>query len=140
MEDVSDADYLRSLFNTKDNPMRFEEKLEGEPRRFRCNDDLVPSLERDSMLAGELLQQGAQGPSFAPFCLLEPTADPSNRLQKLLAIEKFLVGLQTLDDNLGLAIDGEHSRFAGLLQPANIILGVSLELAQRVNVAQVHNS
>ena len=92
------------------------------------------------MLAGKLLQQGAHGPSFAPSCLFEPTADPSNRLKKLLAIEKFLVGLRALDDNLGLAIDGEHSRFAGLLQPANVVLGVSLELAQRVNVAQVHDS
>ena len=89
------------------------------------------------MFVGQLLKEISHRPAFAAVCLFDPAADAAYRFEELLVIKEFLVGLCALDHYLGLAVHGENGRFAGLLQLANYVLGVSLEFAKRLNIGEV---
>ncbi len=81
------------------------------------------------MLFCQSCKELAHRPPFAPLCLLQPAANASNALQKLLAVEELLVGFGALNNYLGMAIDGEYYWFSRILELAKMISGVALEIA-----------
>ena len=86
------------------------------------------------MLAGEFLKEVSHGSAFAPVCLFKSPADAPYCFEELLIVEELLVGLSTLDHNLGLAVDSKNRGFARLLQLTNHVLRVSLELAEGLDI------
>ncbi len=86
------------------------------------------------MFPGDFLQELPNGLSLTLSGLFESAMDASDTLQELLVIQKTLISLHALDDDFGMAIDGQDRRLTGNLQFANLRLDVSLELTQRLDV------
>lgn len=63
-----------------------------------------------------------------------------DRFGTLQSSQYLLITLGVLYHDLGLAIDRQHDRTSVLLHPLKELFGVSLELAQRVNVAQIEHN
>jgi len=89
------------------------------------------------VLAREFLKEVSDRPAFASVCLFKPAADAPYGFKKLLIVEELLVCFCALDDNLGLAVHRKNCWFARLLQLANHVLSVSLELAEGLDVLEV---
>ena len=63
----------------------------------------------------------------------------ANGLSVIDFIEKLLVCPGILPDHLGLAVDGQHLRFAGLLEPVDVLPGIAVEIGQRMDVFDVQH-
>jgi len=81
------------------------------------------------MFIGKLFEKRADWASFTSSCLLKTAADSSNRFEKLVVFEKFLVSIRTLYDYFRLAVDGEDRGLAGFFQLSNVIFGTPLKIA-----------
>ena len=89
------------------------------------------------MPAGEFLKEVSDRPAFASVCLFKPAADAPYGFKKLLIVEELLVCFCALDDNFGLSVHRKNCWFARLLQLANHVLRVSLELAEGLDILEV---
>jgi hypothetical protein len=99
--------------------------------RFWSHDDaILPHLKRNPVLEGKGFEELSYRAPFPPLGLLQAPAHATNALEQFLVIEELLIGFGALDHDLCLAVDGQHSRVACLLEFANVIARVALEFAQ----------
>ena len=59
-----------------------------------------------------------------------------DRFQTVNQFQQFLIRGSILDNHFSLAVDREHFRTAGFLEPFNVLLRMALEIGQRVNIFQ----
>jgi len=74
-------------------------------------------------------------PAF--FRILHTSPDGGNRFGTIQAVKHLLIGFGILNDQLGAAVYGKHKRRLFLLEPANVLFDVPLELSHRANFSQV---
>src|SRR5690349_7154690 len=89
-------------------------------------------LRVDAVSAAEVFVGLAHRAAFAALHRLEAPPDAGDSLGVLQFVDEFLVGGGVLDDELRLAVYRQDLRPAGLLQPPDVRLGVTLKLRQRV--------
>ena len=91
-----------------------------------------------------LLQLGEDGIRRAAFAAIgrgQPFLHRLDGFQPLGQVEEPLIGFGVLHHQLGLAVDGEHERLAGLLELIEEFGGVPLEVGEGVDIAgQVHDA
>ena len=86
---------------------------------------------------GESLKEFSHGPSFSTLCLFQSAADAADAVQQLAVVEELLIRFGTLYDYLRFPVHCENGRLARLLQLADVVLGVTLKIAQRMDVGKV---
>ena len=82
------------------------------------------------MVFGESLKKSSHGPAFSTFGLLQSAADAADAVQKLAVVQEPLIRFGALHDHLRFSVHCENGRPAGCLQLADVILGVTLKIAQ----------
>ncbi len=90
------------------------------------------------MLTCQRFQELSHRAAFAALCLFQTAADDSHALKKLLVLNEPLVGVGALNNDLSLAVDGQHGWRAGLFELGDMVAGVALKIAQGVDVREVH--
>jgi len=83
--------------------------------------------------------QGQAG-GLSTFGLFQPAADAADAVQQLAVVQEFLIRCGALHNHLRFCVHGENGRLAGLLQLADVNLGVTLKVAQRMDVDEVRPS
>jgi hypothetical protein len=71
--------------------------------------------------------------TFATVKLLHALSDCRERLGAFQPVQHFLIAFGILNDELRAAVYGEHQRGPPLLEPADIVLDVALELGYGAN-------
>ena len=87
------------------------------------------------MLGAGVLLEFVEADGAARVHVREALADALEHPGLLGRLAEPLVGGGVLDDQLGLAVDGQDDRLAGLLHLINEFRRVLFEIGQRVNVA-----
>src|SRR5258707_4150172 len=95
------------------------------------------SLQRKSMLPGEGSEEVAHWPAFSELGLFQSATDSANALQQFVIVEEFLIRYGALNNNLGLAVDCQHGRFAGPFQLLDVIPRIPLEIAHGMDLFEV---
>lgn len=81
------------------------------------------------MLACQRFEEFSHGATFTALGLLKTSADGSHTLEKLLVFNEPLVGIGALNDDLSLAVDGQHGGRARLFELCDMVTRVALEIA-----------
>lgn len=86
---------------------------------------------------GESLNEFSHGPSFSTLCLFQSAADATDAFQQFAVVQELLIRFGALYNHRRFSVHCENGRLARLLQLADVVLGVTLKIAQRMDVDEV---
>ena len=82
------------------------------------------------MFFRESLKESSHGPAFPTLGLFQSPAYAADAVQQVAVIQEFLIRLSALHNHFRFTVHCENGRLPGLLQLADVVLGVTLKIAQ----------